>query len=58
MLKTDEARAKREAFLRRRRVGVLIGALLAFIFGGWIALFLAFGMVAIARIVEYRMMPK
>ena len=46
--------AKRDMFLRRRRLGVLLGAFLALLFGGWLGLGLALCMVAVARLVEYR----
>jgi tetrahydromethanopterin S-methyltransferase subunit B len=51
---SEPDRDKRESFLRRRRLGVVLGALLAFIFGGWLGLGLALAMVALARFVEYR----
>ena len=52
----DVARAKlvvrRETIRQRRRIGLLIGGILAFVFGGFPALLLAFTVVAIARAVE------
>ena len=39
---------------RRRRGGLIIGAILAFVFGGWPGLYAALLVAAIARFVEVR----
>ena len=43
---------RREALRRRRRFGLLIGAFLAFVFGGWPGLAAACLFVAVVRLVD------
>ncbi|MDZ4178953.1 MAG: hypothetical protein U1E29_06945 [Coriobacteriia bacterium] len=47
-----DAARRRADLARRRHIGLLIGALLAFVFGGWPGLFVALFVVGVARMVE------
>ncbi len=50
-MNTEQHRAE---IARRRRGGLIVGAILAFVFGGWPGLYAALLVAAIARFVEVR----